>query len=378
MRKIAQSWRINVAARPFVLAITLFLGMLLGALLLYVFQTQRMHIDATSTSADIIIDASPSLLGVSTKELSHPRIEIVDNSSHGVTKKVRDPRLTHLLELELKFESTLKSCLSSYCFDEPVKVNGKSLGVRIGFLAPPESGSDTLIAMLNRAARKDLIATNLIENNTHVPAYGYGKNHGWTRIVRLVRRVIPHALATLSHETESVPSAAISSPNEISADLFDLQVRQFVRWQCRLSHVAAHTKMLTVFMDDVLLRPVIELDKILSFIGIRAPRSDLVDASNEFGRRLQADLGVHGVDFYPTTHVSTEHLDGLPAHLIAPALSSLENEMTSTDTLAKWPCKSFKDLESKGLGLPIPAATLAAECQNPKVVCSVGFDKQGG
>jgi len=286
--------------------------------------------------------------------------------------KVRDPRLTHLLELELQFESTLKSCLSSYCFDEPVLVDGKKAN-RIGFLAPPYSGSETLIAMLNKAARKDLVATGTIENSTHVPAYGYGKNHGWTRIVRLVRRVVPHALATLN---------SAGATTTTSTELFDLQVRQLVRWQCRLSHVAAHTKMLTVFMDDVILRPVIELDKILSFVGIRAARSDLVEASNAFGRQLQADLDMHGVDYNPTSHAVIEHLDVLPQHLVETALASLESEMTTTDTLAKWPCKSFRELEKKlpnsPLSLPIPAKELAADCGSPKVVCSVPYDQRGG
>jgi len=279
--------------------------------------------------------------------------------------KVRDPRLTHLLELELQFESTLKSCLSSYCFDEPVSFDGKK-ETRIGLLAPPFSGADTLIAMLSRAARKDLIATGTIENSTHVPAYGYGKNHGWTRIVRLVRRVIPHALSTLNNAGVT-PSSA----------LFDLQVRQLVRWQCRLSHVAAHTKMLTVFMDDVILRPVIELDKILSFIGIRAPRSDIVESSNAFGRKLQADLDMHGVDYNPTSHAVIEHLDLLPTHLVDAGLASLETEMTTTDTLAKWPCKGFRELDVAA-SLPVPAKALAADCGSKKVVCSVGFDQKGG
>lgn len=288
-------------------------------------------------------------------------------------KKVRDPRLTHLLDLELTYEATLRSCLSSYCFDEPVSVPGGKKSPRIGILAPPGSGSETLVRMLSVGARKDLLATATIENDTHVPAYGYGKNHGWTRIVRLVRRVIPHALSLL------VPSGDASAATVVPAALFDLQVRQLVRWQCRLTHVAAHTKMLTVFLDDVLLRPMIELDKILSFIGIRAARNDLLAAVGQFSKQLQADLEMHGVDYNPSTHLSVGHLDVLPTHLVGPALTALESEMTSTDTLTRWPCKNFQDLEQDAaLALPVRAKDLAADCASPKVVCSVGFDKNGG
>lgn len=287
-------------------------------------------------------------------------------TSGGGGERARDPRLAHLLELEQTIESTFKSCLSSYCFDEQVNVDGKKQ-VRIGFLSPPNSGSDTLLAMLSRAARKDLVATGLVENDTHVPAYGYGKNHGWTRIIRLVRRVVPHAHATLS---------AAAAASAVTPALFDLQLRQLVRWQCRLSHVAAHTKMLTVFLDDVITRPAIELDKMLSFIGIRAARSDLVDAFNFYGKTLQVELGLPAAG----NADPLAHLDALPPLLIDSALTALESEVSSSDTLAKWPCKSFKDLEKSQAGklLPIVSATLAADCSNPKVVCSVGFDQRGG
>lgn len=300
-------------------------------------------------------------------------LALAENSSAATTKKVRDPRLTHLLDLELTYEATLRSCLSSYCFDELVSVAAGKKAARIGFLAPPSSGSDTLIRMLNVAARKDLLATATIENSTHVPAYGYGKNHGWTRIVRLVRRVIPHALSLL------VPSGDASAASAVPAALFDLQVRQLVRWQCRLTHVAAHTKLLTVFLDDVLLRPMVEVDKILSFIGIRAARNDLLAAVGQFSKQLQSDLEMHGVDYNPSTHLSVGHLDVLPAHLVGPALAALESEMTSTDTLTRWPCKNFRDLEQDAaLALPVKAKDLAADCSSPKVICSVGFDKNGG
>jgi hypothetical protein len=33
--------------------------------------------------------------------------------------------------------------------------------------------------------------------DTHVPAYGYGKNHGWSRIIRITRHLLPHSLSLL-------------------------------------------------------------------------------------------------------------------------------------------------------------------------------------
>ena len=65
----------------------------------------------------------------------------------------------------------------------------------------------------------------------HAPPYGYGKNHGYTRIVRLALPL-----------TASVAAAAAG---DAAATL-----RQHVRWHCRVSHVAAHTALLTLFADD--------------------------------------------------------------------------------------------------------------------------------
>ena len=82
------------------------------------------------------------------------------------------------------------------------------------------------------------------------------------------------------------------------------QTRQIVRWHCRLSHVAAHTRMLTgtselfifdeiyffacclliistgvVFVEDLLSQPVVEVEKIVSFIGYKVDRPAIVAES---------------------------------------------------------------------------------------------------
>jgi hypothetical protein len=89
--------------------------------------------------------------------------------------------------MEFVFECTLRSCLSSKCFNEPV---GGTIN-RIGVLSLPGTGVDTfqdfITQKLSRAADLEILF------DTHVPAYGYGKNHGWTRIVRFTRSIISHA-----------------------------------------------------------------------------------------------------------------------------------------------------------------------------------------
>jgi hypothetical protein len=137
------------------------------------------------------------------------------------------------------FEATVRSCLGSKCFDMPA--NGVE---RIGLLAPPGSGADFLHNILKRVHSN--IPSDKLEvvSESHVPAYGYGKNHGWSRIIRLVRSPIPQAFHLFHHQAKSLSSAE-------SLSLLDSQVRQLVRWHCRLSHVAAHTRMLSGLAFDL-------------------------------------------------------------------------------------------------------------------------------
>jgi hypothetical protein len=141
---------------------------------------------------------------------------------------LREKIEAQLASASLLFDPTIRSCLGSKCFDMPAK------GVdRIGLLAPPNSGAEVLLRTIKRVKPNLDSEKAEILYESAVPAYGYGKNHGWSRIVRFVRSPILQALQLLSEEQILEPS------------VLESQVRQLVRWHCRLSHVAAHTRMLT-------------------------------------------------------------------------------------------------------------------------------------
>lgn len=160
-------------------------------------------------------------------------------------------------------ESQIKSCLGDHCGS--FTRDGGS--VRIGILGPPQSGAEVIWSILqytksiggivapkpSRNIAKDSASTVVAEHqpsivvgdttlilSTHVPPYGYGKNHGWTKIVRVYRNVLDHTVDMLKvmKTTSSVDVDAASS-----AAVAHAQARLLVRWHCRLSHVAAHTKM---------------------------------------------------------------------------------------------------------------------------------------
>lgn len=114
--------------------------------------------------------------------------------------KAKSPRET--------FEATIKSCLGSYCKTEMFEEEGKKIN-RIGILLPDNSLSwEGLISSIKSLDPNE--ASIKIIQSSHVPPYGYGRNHGWTKIVRIVDRV-PHQAyrfivnsSSLTHQYDSL------------------------------------------------------------------------------------------------------------------------------------------------------------------------------
>jgi hypothetical protein len=111
-----------------------------------------------------------------------------------------------LSRAEALFENTVRSCLGAHCFAERVSgVSGVSgvgvvVGVpvtRVGVLMPDPAGHEILLQMLHDAGADGSSGLMDMQFASNVPPYGYGKNHGWSRIVRVVRRVLPNAVSLL-------------------------------------------------------------------------------------------------------------------------------------------------------------------------------------
>jgi hypothetical protein len=173
-------------------------------------------------------------------------------------------------------ESQIKSCLGDHCGS--FAADGSGLA-RIGILGPPQSGAEVIWSILQYArttggigtpkssfkkAKDSSTSSNaaIVEDqpnivlgditlvlSTHVPPYGYGKNHGWTKIVRVYRNILDHTVDLLKgmntgmKTTEANPPSTPTVDSASAAAVAHAQARLLVRWHCRLSHVAAHTKM---------------------------------------------------------------------------------------------------------------------------------------
>jgi hypothetical protein len=256
-----------------------------------------------------------------------------------------------IMAAEESIAKTLRSCLGKYCYDS--RPDGSAVD-RIALLAPPMSGEKQLLAFLQPLVSHDKSIE--IVPSTHVPPYGYGKNHGWNAIVRLYRPIPVHALA-LSHASDD------------TSELFAKQSRQLVRWHCRLNHVAAHTRTLTVHVDSLLANPALEVDRIITFIvgkkGGKYPRQRMLDDI----AALIAALKAGGV-------VPTSTAKAPSAVLATAGAQAMQDEFTMSKGLTKWPCQRFNDPILSGL--PINPKSLAANCTAPFTKCSVPYDIRGG
>lgn len=252
---------------------------------------------------------------------------------------------------ESRFKSTYRSCLTAKCFNEKSRVDGS---YRIGLLEVPFGGGKNIMKVLQQV---NLGPLSSLVYSTNVPPYGYGKNHGWSRIIRIARPIIPHAYDILRPILLKLPA---DSAEVRSRELFDQQVRQIIRWHCRLSHVAAHTKLLTVFTDDFILHPHVVLKRMIKFAtdgAVQQPETRISESAlASLLQSLRNEI------------TSTEIM---PEYLVEVGSLAILSELSSSQNLTKWPCRPFHSLDRS---LPIKPVELAANCSNVFVKCSVKFD----
>jgi hypothetical protein len=195
-------------------------------------------------------------------------------------------------------------------------------------------------------------------STSHVPPYGYGETHGYTKIIRLIQ----------------FPLSAhfIDSTNSSSPSMEDLvQVtKQVIRWHCRLSHVAAHTALFTVQITDSL----IPWSELLSFIlsSTNPEPYDFVSLLEKGDIRNgiihQSELLLQSLrDLQESQVITQSYIDSMER--------VLAEELAKTRNLQVWPCLSFWDVadnpsqQSIGIG-----KELIPQCSAPFTKCIVDKD----
>ena len=123
-------------------------------------------------------------------------------------------------EQEYIYQSTFRNCLGPACFNENVKLMDGRTAPRVGILGLRKSGGPALLNVIRKVTGPEFKTIDLVHDN-HVPPYGYGKNHGWSSIVRISRRIVQHSYALTQPQLLDIDEASLS------LKLMDLQVCYF-------------------------------------------------------------------------------------------------------------------------------------------------------
>lgn len=288
------------------------------------------------------------------------------------------------------FTDTIKSCVpgdTKKCKEFiPDPIDKAKKVQRVALVAPPGDISGSLLNRLeqvmlqhnHRSKKEHLLDIDVVET-THVPPYGYGKTHGWTKIIRLV----PQPLTL--EVTDALQNVLEPGESHRNITLLDLKagMRQILRFHCRLSHVAAHTATLSIPFMDLLDDPMEITKTIQSFLApgdnLQGKAVDDDTITESIADDDQAGL-FDSEESYGTQMLSyVQSISGVNVDDVLDKV--LMEEMKKTNNMTQWPCPSFWAAgdEPEPLKLsPIVqrlAKALSPDCSAPFTSCFVARDK---
>lgn len=259
---------------------------------------------------------------------------------------------------------------------------------RIAILSTPGEIGDVFFDILTRALElyydhDPKVMEDHVEliHTSHVPPYGYGKTHGFTKIIRLVQHPVLGEAFEALRKVSKMAKEDVGHNEGIAiqhsfADLMDMAsnrhnhlsnaLRQVVRWHCRLSHVAAHTLMHNVHQysaESTSNQYLKGLSSGISFV-VRVIRADVGKPTKISGLDFKLVDKMKRVDEFirddvmeqvqkrnhEALHISEEESKSLFEAVNAKIKEYeevLQKELGSTKQLSKWPCNSFWWLEGK-------------------------------
>lgn len=213
--------------------------------------------------------------------------------------------------------------------------------------------------------------------------YGYGKTHGYTRIVRIVPQpLLLGATNTLKAALESTPSLSL---NDVTLNDLKASLRQQVRYHCRLNHVAAHTAMWTIGVEDFAERKMPALvEDARSFFGLTGNKNDLIHKVNSEYENLSLDdrsTALHKMVSEGSRLMSHLQTKNSTKSLLKILDGVLLDEMRISKNLTAWPCESFWTVGEPGKRLELSplirsiSKSLSPNCSAPYTSCFVKKDK---
>lgn len=310
-----------------------------------------------------------------------------------------------LLEHEDDFLRTIKSCVpgidkkcGTWVPDTPKKQ-------RIAIITPPGQMGDMLWKGIEKVTKQHQRVLAKLKvpidfiRTSHVPPYGYGKTHGLTKIIRLVHKPLVMGVADAMQQIivdgenhhHQLPGEPLLHQADITLDDLKSVLRQFMRFHCRLSKVAAHTAILSINLNDFIDNEEYTHQKIYDFISSNPfgnkeepdPEDEAADLQGLFGGGMD-DIGMLSgeLDFVSKiltriqaeSHGTIKVLDELD--------KVLKDEMRISKDLTNWPCESFwttgndpSDKTKIGHFATKVARNFSPNCTDPFANCWVPRDK---
>ena len=246
---------------------------------------------------------------------------------------------------------------------------------------------------------------------SHVPVYGYGKSHGYTKLIRLAMLPLPlavndayyYSMNELTDDNESNNNNDSFVIQNLDAALDETKFKYttkpssqtigsitelLMRWHCRLSHVSAHTAELTLTLDNLLKHPTDTIETILTFVW----RQDWEwEGHNHLekkeGRELFPKIWKGDAEaFVESESGSLQPLlnqlsillqdDSLLTSFGETIRQSFSDEMIKSKDLTSWPCPSFWDgVESSATSRIASEMTPNCRDGDPYARCTVNKDR---
>lgn len=337
------------------------------------------------------------------------------------------------LEHEEFFRNTIKSCLPAqnpkcgeFVPEAPTSKTERNEKrqrkvQRVALIAPPGDMANSLFKRVEQVVDEHNKMIHLhpeketgddpewlgieLVSTSHVPPYGYGKTHGYTKIVRL----IPEPL--LLEVTDALTASLLPGESHTVVTIRDIQatLRMILRFHCRLSHLAAHTAILSIRLMDLLSDPVSTMRSLHTFLTPK-DRSSLKTDEEEFVFTVDDDQsGLMDVELaYESqmlTHVQTllqsnhsndsnnNEKDNVQELLLDLLDRVLLDEFQKSKNMTVWPCPSFWSAATESFAdastptthdnpqnlysplLQRLAQSLSPDCDDPFNTCFVERDK---
>jgi hypothetical protein len=302
--------------------------------------------------------------------LSTPNVEKFLHASSALT-----------LENEQRFTSTIKDCKRvAKCKQHLPNEEHPNLQ-RVAFISTGKGPPEKLYEIFKQAiliyyGNDQQMMDKEIElvNTQHVPPYGYGKSHGWTKIIRIMHS--PLLIETIESLQSSDETLSLEDIVHSPSLIISQGMRQVIRFHCRISHVAAHTFMYNLDLSSDQFRN--QVSKAIAYVTAEPGHHPKGSDFRHIDRMENVDAYLDKTLSAPLSNTAMQLNNIVSDKELKQLEQVLTDELDSTDNLSKWPCKSLWDLdglEKDGSDIVSKnAKRLSPDCNAPYTSCFVKRD----